>query len=204
MDKFQNKYRIPSARAPFWDYGWNAAYFVTICIRGRKCFFGDVVDGRMELSAIGHIANSCWFEIPNHFPFVELGAHVVMPNHVHGIVIINKPDNGDNVERTGGGAVETQNFASLSPETPLSPDSSKSKNQFGPQSQNMASIIRGFKIGVTKNARLVNPDFAWQSRYHDHIIRNQISYQNISEYIINNPLKWDDDQFNPDKNDGNK
>ncbi|MGC9375830.1 MAG: hypothetical protein ACP5DQ_12405, partial [Bacteroidales bacterium] len=87
---------------------------------------------------------------------------------------------------------------------PLSPDSSKSKNQFGPQSQNMASIIRGFKIGVTKNARLVNPDFAWQSRYHDHIIRNQISYQNISEYIINNPLKWDDDQFNPDKNDGNK
>ncbi|MFW6267679.1 MAG: hypothetical protein ACOC1E_00960, partial [Marinilabiliaceae bacterium] len=65
------------------------------------------------------------------------------------------------------------------------------------------SIIRGFKIGVTQNARLVNRDFAWQSRYHDHIIRDPISYQNISEYIINNPQKWYDDKFNPDKIDGN-
>ncbi|MFO8001473.1 MAG: transposase [Marinilabilia sp.] len=186
MDKFQNKYRIPSARAPFWDYGWNAAYFVTICTRGMECFFGNVVNGRMKLSAMGHIANSCWYEIPNHFPFLELGVHIVMPNHVHGIIIINKPDNDD-------GTVDGT----------VSPEPTKPKNQFGPQSQNLASIIRGFKIGVTQNARLVNPDFAWQSRYHDHIIRDQKSYQNISAYIINNPLKWNDDKFNPDKIDGN-
>ena len=111
MDKFRNKYRIPSARAPFWDYSWNAAYFIIICTKNRECFFGDVLDGRMEL-----------------YP--------------------------------------------------------KSKNQFGPQSKNLASVIRGFKTGVTKNARLVNPDFSWRPRYHDHIIRNQISYRNISSTIL--------------------
>ena len=193
MDKFQNKYRIPSARAPFWDYSWNAAYFITICSKNRECFFGDVLDGRMELSAIGHIANSCWYEISNHFPFLELGVHVIMPNHVHGIIIIKKPDDGRNNGGNGGWndrrTVETQNFASLQPVSPAPPDSQqisqqpdssnpleipKSKNQFGPQSKNLASVIRGFKTGVTKNARLVNPDFSWHPRYHDHIIRNQI------------------------------
>ena len=203
MDKFQNKYRIASARARFWDYGWNAAYFVTICTRNRICWFGDVSDGVMELSAMGHIANSCWHEIPNHFPFVELGGHIIMPNHVHGIVIINKPDDGgdqpDRIVETQN-IVETQHVASLqsssSPSSSSSPPPShKPKNQFGPQSKNLASIIRGFKIGVTKNARQISPDFAWQSRYHDHIIRNDRSYQNISEYIINNPLKWSEDDF---------
>ncbi len=180
-DKFKNKYRIPSARALFWNYGWNAVYFVTICTKNRVCWFGNVVNGVMELSPMGHIANSCWHQIPNHFPFVELGAHIIMPNHVHGIVIINKPDDIRNVE--------TQNFASLPPTIP------SSKNQFGPQSKNLASIIRGFKIGVTKNARKINSEFVWQSRYHDHIIRNDKSFKNISNYIINNPKNWNKDKF---------
>lgn len=199
MGKFKNKYRISSARAPFWDYAWNAAYFVTICTKNRVCWFGNVVDGAMGLSAMGHIANSCWHEIPNHFPFVELGAHIIMPNHVHGIVIINKPDDGRNVGRN----VETQNFASLRniaprPSPPPSPPSSKPdnpKNKFGPQSKNLASIIRGFKIGVTTNARVINADFAWQPRYHDHIIRNHESFQRISNYITNNPANWQKDNF---------
>jgi putative transposase len=106
MDKFQNKYRIASSRATFWDYGSNAAYFETICTKNRLCWFGNVIDKRMQLSAIGHIANSCWYEIPNHFPFIELGAHIIMPNHVHDIVIINKPNDDINM-------VEAQNFAPL-------------------------------------------------------------------------------------------
>ena len=81
------------------------------------------------------MANKYCLGMPEYFPFVELGAFVVMPNHVHGIIIINKPNNERNVE--------TQNFASLQ---------SKPANRFGPQSKNLASIIRGFKIGVTKNA----------------------------------------------------
>jgi putative transposase len=94
--KFRNKYRIPSTRLQNWDYGWNASYFVTICTHKRKCYFGEVVNGNMILSEIGKMAEKCWMEIPNHFPFVKLDAHVVMPNHVHGIIIIDKPD-GDPV-----------------------------------------------------------------------------------------------------------
>lgn len=195
-DKFQNKYRIESARLKNWNYGWNASYFVTICTQGRVCFFGNVVDGKdalscVSLSPIGEIANNCWMQIPEHFPFVKLGPHVVMPNHVHGIVVIDKPEDEHNDGRNDIRNVETQNFASL----PQPQPQPSSKNKFGPQSQNLASIIRGFKIGVTKNARLINPDFAWQSRFHDHIIRDEKSFNRISEYIINNPLNWSEDTF---------
>lgn len=183
MEKFKNKYRIESNRLKGWDYGSNALYFITICCKNRDCFFGIVNDGKMKLSAIGHIANSCFYEIPNHFPFVVLHNHVIMPNHIHGIIEIAK-SNDVLVDDTL--AVETQNIASLQPY----------KNKFGPQSKNLASIIRGYKTGVTTNARKINPDFAWQPNYHDHIIRNEKSYQNISNYIIENPLKWENDSFN--------
>jgi len=194
MDKYQNIYRIPSARASFWDYGRNAAYFVTICTHGREYFFGDVVHGEMELSDVGKIARDCWLAIPNHFPFVRLGEYVVMPNHVHGIIIIDKTDDEMNDGGNDGRNVETQNFASPPP-PPTTTIETRPKNQFGPQSQNLASIVRGFKIGVTKNARIIQPDFAWQSRFHDHIIRNEQSYHTISQYIINNPAKWSEDKF---------
>ncbi|MEX0772779.1 MAG: hypothetical protein WD038_06400, partial [Balneolales bacterium] len=99
MDKYKNKYRIPSARAPFWDYGWNAAYFVTICTKKREHYFGEITTGRdainrVSLSEIGEIARDCWLAIPEHFPFVKLENHIVMPNHVHGIVVIDRPDGG--------------------------------------------------------------------------------------------------------------
>src|SRR6056297_360165 len=95
-DKFKGKYRIESARLQNWDYGWNALYFVTICTKNRECFFGEIQDGKMEFSKIGEKAGKFWLEIPEHFPFVKLDVHVVMPNHVHGIIIIDKPDDGQN------------------------------------------------------------------------------------------------------------
>ena len=98
MEKFRDKYRIPSSRLQNWDYSWNAPYFVTICTAKRECYFGDIVNREMHLSDIGKIAQKFWLEIPNHFPFVILDAFVVMPNHVHGIIIIDKPDD----ERGGG------------------------------------------------------------------------------------------------------
>jgi len=197
MDKFRNKYRIASTRAPFWDYSNNAAYFITICTKNRICWFGEVIRGKMNLSTIGHIANSCWYDIPNHFPFVELGAHIIMPNHMHGIVIINKPTIQTQNIASQQQNKQTQNIASQqqNKQTQNIASQQRTKNQFGPQSKNLASIVRGFKIGVTKNARQINTNFAWQPLYHDHIIRNKISYQRISKYIINNPLKWSDDNF---------
>ena len=177
-DKFQNKYRISSARLQNWDYGWNASYFVTICTRNRQNFFGEIVNGKMHYSEIGKIAQRFWREIPDHFPFVILDAFVVMPNHVHGIIIINKINDGRNVE--------TQNYASLQ---------SQPKNKFGPQSQNLASIIRGYKTGAKKYATMNFIDFSWQPRFNDHIIRNNHSFDKIRNYINTNIKNWKTDEF---------
>ena len=86
MEKYQNKYRSASARAAWWNYGSNAAYFVTICTQNRIHYFGKIVNNEMILSELGKYAQSCWHEIPNHFPFVQLGGFVVMPDHIHGII----------------------------------------------------------------------------------------------------------------------
>lgn len=192
--KFNNKYLIKSARLENYDYGSDGGYFVTICTKDREHFFGEIVNGKMQLSEIGKIANGCWNEIPNHFPFVNLGEFVVMPNHLHGIVIINKNmigiDDIDGVDGNGGVDIETQDFASLHRRN-------GNKNRFGPQSKNLASIIRGFKIGVTKYARQNTEIYnVWQPRFHDRIIRNENEFNNCTEYILGNPKKWDFDKLN--------
>ena len=186
-DKYQNKYRIASARAPWWDYGRHAAYFVTICTKHMQHSFCHIDDGVMHVSKIGKITQTEWLKTPEIRPDMnlELGSFVVMPNHFHAIIIIGEnqyntptPDCRDAMHRVSTTNTETT-----------------SQNSFGPQSKNLASIIRGFKSAVTKTARQIRPDFAWQPRFHDHIIRDEKSFQTISEYIINNPLKWKDDKF---------
>jgi hypothetical protein len=89
-EKFKNRYRIESARLRNYDYGKNGAYFVTICTKDRQHFFGEIIHNKMILSEIGNLTNEYWYEIPEHFPFVKLGAFIAMPNHIHGIVIIDK------------------------------------------------------------------------------------------------------------------
>lgn len=198
-DKFQNKYRIASARHQHWDYGWNAAYFVTICTKAREHFFGEIINEVMELSEIGKLAEKFWLEIPKHFSFVELDAFVVMPNHVHGIILINKPDN-DSVN-----PVETRHcgrdkacLVSTNPEPhiPPSPDKTIGQERFQNQGKNtLSSIIGSYKSVLTKFARQIHADFAWQTRFHDHIIRNHESHEQIKHYIFNNPQNWKDDTF---------
>lgn len=185
-DRFQNKYRIESARLKHWDYGWNAMYFVTICTQNRECLFGDVIDRVMVLNDIGMIAQDCWLAIPEHFPYVKLGDHVVMPNHVHGIVIIDKPDDGRNVEPRLIAALPTEPTNSTGGIT-------GKKNPM--LHENLSKIIRWYKGRTTFESRKFHAGFAWQSRFHDHIIRNDRSFQNITEYIKNNPISWSDDQF---------
>src|SRR5690606_3045273 len=92
MERHKNKFRIASARAQWWDYGWNGVYFITICTQNREHFFGEIQKGKSVLSPLGPIADVLWHEIPYHAPFVELGDFVVMPNHVHGILILDKPN----------------------------------------------------------------------------------------------------------------
>ena len=94
MEKYQGKYRIPGARWATWDYAANAAYFITICIEHREHFFGAVINDAMSFTPVGQAAFDCWHEIPAHFPFVVLDEFCVMPNHVHGIIVIDKPIGG--------------------------------------------------------------------------------------------------------------
>ena len=206
MDKFKNKYRIPSARAQWWDYGWNGAYFVTICTRNREHFFGKIAYGKMQLSPTGIIADILWHEIPHHHPFVELGDFVVMPNHVHGILILDKPDGG--IKQDIGAAppiVETGHALSLQPpgQMPVVPPG-QMPNATQPIGQNrfqnigktsLSSIIGSYKSAVTKHANRLELEHGWQTRFHDHIIRKDAEYQRISDYIINNPANWRDDTF---------
>jgi putative transposase len=195
-EKYQNKYRIPSARLPGWDYGQNAAYFVTICTKDRECFFGNIVETpcmasqQMQLSEMGRIAETEWLKTPGIRPDMnlELGEFVVMPNHFHGIVIIG--GNEYNTQRGGDGNERRDAMHCVSTN-----DEPSSSNKFGPQSKNLASIIRGYKSAVKKYATMNSINFAWQPRFHDHIIRDNQSFQNISNYIINNPMNWRADQL---------
>ncbi|MFC6096659.1 transposase [Flavobacterium qiangtangense] len=161
-NKYLNKYRIPSARLQSWDYSNNGAYFITICTKSRKHYFGKILKGEMQLSDIGKLAVQFWLEIPNHFQSVELGNFVVMPNHVHGILIINS------------------NLRSQ-------------KEQFS--ASTISTMVGSYKSIVTKMSRQKNTDFGWQSRFHDHIIRNSESYERIQNYIENNPANWKEDAF---------
>lgn len=206
MDKYQNKYRIPSARLQHWDYGNNGAYFITICTQNREHYFGDVVNGEMQLNELGQLAEKYWMEIPQHFSFIELGNFVVMPNHTHGILIIDKMnDDTQNVSDTPNDDtpnddtpnVETPNLG-VSTHTTHTTHTAHTHNggkndKWKPNT--IGSIINQYKRIVTINARKIHADFGWQSRFHDHIIRDAQSFETISNYIINNPKKWAEDKF---------
>ncbi len=165
-----------SIRLQKYDYSQSGLYFITICVKNKECLFGTISDGIMKLNDAGNIANNCWVQIPEHFPNAKLHAHVIMPNHVHGIIELVDVQN-----------VGVQNFEPLR----------KWQNKFQkiiPRS--IGSIIRGYKIGVTKWFRAnTEIHIVWQRNFYEHIIRNEQSYNNISHYIINNPQQWNDDRF---------
>jgi putative transposase len=182
MTLYKNKYRNESARAQWWDYGWAAAYFVTICTKNRIHYFGEIINKKMNLTPAGAIADVLWHEIKNHAHDVELDAFVVMPNHIHGILVLK---NDLTIVRTGH---------ALSQPTPL-PGANRFQN---PGKNTLSSIIGSYKSAVTRHIRRLGYSFDWQSRFHDHIIRDDAAYQRIANYIETNPENWKDDSKNSD------
>ncbi|WP_245971562.1 transposase [Calidithermus terrae] len=172
-----------SIRLKGYDYAQAGAYFVTICTRDRACLFGEVVDGEMRLNDAGRIARQCWLDIPNHFPHAELDQSVIMPNHVHGIIVLVNPSVG------------------ATHASPLRPVASPLRNRArGPQRQSISAIVGSFKSAVTKhiNEHRGTPSMpVWQRNYYEHIIRDDSSLQRIRGYIAANPLRWQYDRENP-------
>jgi len=156
-----------------YDYAQNGYYFVTICTHNRQEWFGKIKNGAMELNRNGEIVLIGWNDLPKHYRNIALDEFIVMPNHVHGIVVIDNVGNGLKPFPTN----ETQN----------------------PRNRGLPEIIRGLK---TFSSRRINETmkignkFHWQKSFYDHVIRNEMSLNHIREYIRNNPKQWDNDREN--------
>ena len=191
--KFQNKYRISSIRAQWWDYGWNGAYFITICTQDREHYFGEIQNDKMVLSEVGIIADILWHQIPIHHKNVELGDFVVMPNHIHGILIIDKQSDNIDVDNVETGRLETGHSLSLPPLSSLPKPGSQRFQNIGKNT--ISSIVGSYKSAVTKHANRLGYPHQWQKLFYDNIIRNNNDYQRISDYIVSNPENWAKDKF---------
>ena len=198
-EKFKNKYRISSPRYRGWNYAWNGIYFVTINTQKQKCYLGDIISGRMNISDMGNIANNIWREIPLHFPFARLEDFVIMPNHIHGLIVIEKELSGgrdrvcgreDCCERDAINRVFTDDERRIINGGVTGYDNPMGKNS-------LSEIVRWYKGRCSFEIhRLSGVDnFHWQARFHEHIVRNEKSLEKISWYIRNNPAKWYDDRY---------
>ena len=176
FDHAQGKHRR-SIRLRGYDYSQAGAYFVTMVTRERACLFGEVVEDEMILNHLGKIADECWRAIPEHFPQVELGAHAIMPNHAHGIIIIRV------------GATHC-----------VAPTDDCGMRPKGAKPGSLGAIIGSFKSAVSYH---INKEHhiphVWQRNYYEHIIRNQHEMDAIWNYIENNPSAWAGDAENPKK-----
>jgi len=197
MALFKNKYRIASARLRGRDYAAAGWYFVTLCTRNRESFFGEIVEADVRLSAIGGIVAEEWQKTPTIRPNVELDEWIVMPNHIHRIIII-KPvseESGRDVP------VEPLPVERLSEERLRGEEetthrvvSTKARLKSG----SLGAIVGQFKSVCTKHIWAAGfPDFYWQPRFFDHIIRNKESLRKIRQYIVTNPVKWELDRDKP-------
>jgi len=192
MAKFDpQKHHRRSIRLKEYNYSTAGAYFVTTVAWHRELLFGEIINGEMMLSSYGEIVQKWWREIPVHFTSVETGAFVIMPNHIHGIILINERRGtvsvpNDNVYTQTKGGPHTQGGVTPPLRTPT-----------------LGQIVAYFKYKSTKEMNLLDNTGTvtkfWQRNYYEHIIRDDIDLQNKTDYIESNPLLWDEDDENPAK-----
>lgn len=178
---------------------------MTICTNGKACVFGEIKDDNIALSEIGKVVHEHWMDVPKHFPSVELDDFVIMPNHFHGIIILNEPRKGETPEkqiRTGEAPEMRMRRGEVS--SPLE-GKETSRKQTGdetspPRNVTLGKVIGYFKYQSTKaiNEKHGTPGVKlWQRSYYEHIIRNDADLMRIRTYIANNPLRWALDEENP-------
>ena len=182
-----DKHHRRSIRLKGYDYSQPGAYYVTIVVQNRECIFGDIINGKMALNENGKIVKTEWLKTAEIRKNVKLDEFIVMPNHVHGIIIItdkikNIPNIGKNVETTG-------NVGATGPVAPTAP-------RLHPNS--LGSIMGQFQSIVTKQIRKLGIEyFSWQRNYWERIIRNKNELNKIQKYIRDNPINWESDDNNP-------
>jgi len=170
-----DKHHRHSIRLKDYDYSQAGAYFVTICTRDREGLFGEIADELMRLSLSGDIVRACWDDLPRHYSHVALDVFVIMPNHIHGIIVLADP------MVVGAGFKPAPTTVN--------------------KRHRLTEIIRAFK---TFSSRRINELHntpgrpVWQRNYYEHVIRNENDLDEVRKYIVNNPLKWDLDKENPE------
>jgi putative transposase len=190
-------------RLKYFDYSNEGYYYITICTKNRDDFFGKIENEKMILNDYGNIANKIWNEIRNHFPNCLIDEYIIMPNHIHGILIIDhtvgnanlrSQQNNDNVGNNDRCSLQNNDNIGNNDRCSL-PTNNNKKNR---NMELIPKIISQFKSSTTREIRKKYDDlnFGWQKSYYDHLIRNDKSLFNIRQYIILNPLNWDEDENN--------
>lgn len=182
--------RKESPRLDDFDYTNPGYYFVTICTKHKIHYFGGIHDHKMTLNDIGQIANDIWQSIPDHYPNVSLDEYVIMPNHIHGIIIIRENADYKNVGTAHCAVRRTSNGAAIKRTEQCSVPT---KTRYGL----LSKIVKSFKNCVTIKVKneLNIQNFSWQRSFYDHVIRSEKGLKLIRDYINNNPVKWRLDRF---------
>ena len=172
-----------TTRIPGYDYRNTGYYFITICTQNKQNLFGQIQNDKVQPSAQGKIVSQNWLDIPNHHSGITLDAFILMPNHLHGIIMIHSdrsalivPGQSSDV----AGYVPTGHASFISP-----------------KSGSLSAVIRSFKSACTKriNEESLHKNPIWQSRFYEHVIRDENDLHRIRMYIENNPLRWSEDEF---------
>ncbi len=188
MTLFKNKYRVESVRLPGYDYSQPGAYYITIVVHNRQCLFGNVVDGKMMLNEFGELVKTEWLKTGVIRPNIDVDSFIVMPNHLHGILIITDNDN----QRKDASQCQRRDTSQRV--------STRMNEQFGkPTHNSIPTIVRLFKSTTTKQINQIRKtpmQPLWQRGYYEHVVRDEDDLNRIREYIINNLQKWEFDKLN--------
>lgn len=212
-----DKHHRRSIRLQGYDYARAGAYFVTIVTQARACLFGEVVDGTMRLNHAGRMVETVWDELPLFYPGVDIDAFAIMPNHIHGIIVLvgaaprGRPGDGEGTDRPWGNRTQSRAETGQARGPAPTDGCPDSEQRWGPATTgrglSLGDVVHRFKTMTTK--RYVDgvkqsgwppfPTRLWQRNYYEHIIRDQPALDRIRCYIDDNPLQWAFDDENPQR-----
>lgn len=194
---YQNR-RRHSVRLKGYDYGQPGAYFITICTHGRECVLGEITEAAAKLSGPGRIVDQCWRALPQYFPDIELDVFAIMPNHVHGIILVTRV--GSIPAREGeafGTNIGSQEGAQIPNASPLH----LQRLPRGTQNNYLGAIVPNFKSVSARKINQLRSTLGvpvWQRNYYEHVIRSDVELDHTRKYICDNVVKWKLDENNPE------